>query len=238
MGKGIRFAALALTAALLFSGCGTPLYELTDEEEDLIVQSAAHMLAKRNIFQKDGMKAFYIAPEHEKPPETQDTEAPGPTQDTEPGGEPAGPGGENGSPAQGGVISLAEAIGCKDQLEVTFDKLSLMDVYWEGSYFFLGADEGKTLVVLEFTLSNPGSETVEVHNDGTGCAFYLTIPGAEHIAEKSPLVSSLASFEGMIPAKGKSSAVLVFEISKEYADQNAAPKLTMERDNTAYSVTL
>lgn len=236
MRKGIRFAALALTAALLFSGCGTSLYELTDEEEDLIVQSAAHMLAKRNIFQKDGMKAFYIAPEHEKPPETQDSEKPDPTQDTEPGGK--GPNGGSGTVAQGGVISLAEAIGCKDRLEVTFDKVSLMDVYWEGNYFFLGADEGKTLMVLEFTLKNPGSETVEVHNDGTGCAFYLTIPGAEHVAEKSPLVSSLASFEGKIPAKGKSSSVLVFEISKEYADQEAPPKLTMERDNTAYSVTL
>lgn len=238
MRKGIRFVALALVSVLLFGGCGTPLYEMTDEEEDLIVQSAAHILAKRNIFQKDGMKAFFIAEEKKDQSDNKNSENPGEEQDTQSGGRPTGPGGDHASPAQGGEISLAEAIGCKDRLEVTYDKFSLRDVYTEGDYFFLSASAGSTLAVLEFTLSNPGDVDVELHNYEAGYAFYLSVPGAEHIAEKSPLVASLASFEGTIKAKGKSSAVLIFEISKEYADQGAAPKLTMEHENTAYSVTL
>ncbi|MCH5332453.1 MAG: hypothetical protein J1D89_00720 [Agathobacter sp.] len=238
MRKGIRFAALVLASVLLFGGCGTPLYEMTDEEEDLIVHSAAYILAKRNIFQKDGLKAFYIAEEKKDQSEDNNSEHPDETQDSESDGRPSGSGGTGTSPSQGGAVSLAEAIGCKDRLEVTYDKLSLTDDYWEGGYFFLSAGAGNTLAVLEFTLSNPGDEDVELHNYEAGYAFYLSIPGAEHIAEKSPLVASLASYEGTIKAKDKSTAVLIFEISKELADQDMTPKLTMERENTSYSVIL
>lgn len=57
MKKGIRLLAVLSAALFLLGGCGTPLYELTEEEEDLIVQGAAYMLSKYNIYQKDGMNS-------------------------------------------------------------------------------------------------------------------------------------------------------------------------------------
>ena len=55
MKKEMRLLAVLSVITLLLSGCGTELYEMTDEEEALVVQGAAYMLSKHNIFQKDGM---------------------------------------------------------------------------------------------------------------------------------------------------------------------------------------
>jgi hypothetical protein len=44
---------------MLFStGCGTELHELTAEEEQLIIHSAAYFVAKHNIQQKDGVNGY------------------------------------------------------------------------------------------------------------------------------------------------------------------------------------
>ena len=44
-----------LASTVVLGGCGTALYELTDDEEDLIVSAAAQAVAKHNVFQIDGM---------------------------------------------------------------------------------------------------------------------------------------------------------------------------------------
>ena len=54
-----RWKMVLLTAAVsstfLLGGCGTAMYELTDDEQDIIAHYAAHALAKYNVYQKDGM---------------------------------------------------------------------------------------------------------------------------------------------------------------------------------------
>ena len=49
------FFALMLACTGILSGCGAKMYELTEKEEEVIVQYAAYVLGKHNIYQKDGM---------------------------------------------------------------------------------------------------------------------------------------------------------------------------------------
>ena len=50
MKKIKRYLFAAVAAMMLFlTGCGTELYELTAEEEQLIIHSAAYFVAKHNI---------------------------------------------------------------------------------------------------------------------------------------------------------------------------------------------
>jgi len=59
MKKFKRHLCIALAGMmLLLTGCGTQLHELTAEEEELIVQSAAYYVAKYNIQQKDGVNGY------------------------------------------------------------------------------------------------------------------------------------------------------------------------------------
>ena len=55
MKKRMQFLAILLASTVVLGGCGTSLYELTDDEEDLIVSAAAQAVAKHNVFQMDGI---------------------------------------------------------------------------------------------------------------------------------------------------------------------------------------
>ena len=56
MKKFKRYLYIGVAVMMLFlTGCGAELYELTAEEEDLIVHSAAYYLAKHNIHHQSSL---------------------------------------------------------------------------------------------------------------------------------------------------------------------------------------
>ena len=48
----MRLLAVLSATALLIGGCGTPMYELTEDEETLITQYAAYAVGKYNSLRK------------------------------------------------------------------------------------------------------------------------------------------------------------------------------------------
>lgn len=236
MKKGIRLLAVLSAALFLFGGCGTQLYEMTEEEEDLVVQGAAYMLSKYNIYQKDGMNS--APPQEEESEASADSPSGSSGDDTQQTGAQSGTGGGGSdSPAQ--MISLAESIGYADQLSVSYDGYSLMDVYQEGTYFSLSAAGGKTFVVMRFTIRNQTDSDMEIDNFDKGYQFYCSFDGAQRVPEKESFIAdSLASFEGKIAAGKSAGAVLIFEITKEQAESVSQPSLVMEHNGTAYAINL
>ena len=67
----IKMMAAVMAATMLLGGCGDALYDLTDDEENVIVNYAAHIVTKYNTYQREGLT--YVSPEEpEKTQETQD----------------------------------------------------------------------------------------------------------------------------------------------------------------------
>ena len=174
MKKEMRLLAVLSVITLLLSGCGTELYEMTDEEEALVVQGAAYMLSKHNIFQKDGMNG--TLPQEEE--ENVNTEGADNTHS------------QNSADGSGSLetISLAESIGYKDRLDVKYEGFSLMDVYKEGSYFSLSAESGRTFVVMQFTITNSTGEDIQIDNYAAGYAFYCNFEGTIPADKSAPAV--------------------------------------------------
>lgn len=227
MKREMRLLAVLSVITLLLCGCGSELYEMTDEEEALVVQGAAYMLSKHNIFQKDGMNG--TLPQEEEETENVNTEGADNTHS------------QNSADSFGSLetISLAESIGYKDKLDVKYEGFSLMDVYKEGSYFSLSAGSGKTFVVMQFTITNSAGEDIQIDNYAAGYAFFCNFEGTSHVPEKQSFIAdSLASFEGTIPADKSAPAVLIFEIAKEQAEMISEPTLTMEHNGTSYLIKL
>lgn len=227
MKREMRLLAVLSVITLLLCGCGSELYEMTDEEEALVVQGAAYMLSKHNIFQKDGMNG--TLPQEEEETENVNTEDADNTHS------------QNSADSFGSLetISLAESIGYKDKLDVKYEGFSLMDVYKEGSYFSLSAGSGKTFVVMQFTITNSAGEDIQIDNYAAGYAFFCNFEGTSHVPEKQSFIAdSLASFEGTIPANKSAPAVLIFEIAKEQAEMISEPTLTMEHNGTSYLIKL
>lgn len=233
MKKRMRLLIFLLTSVLLTGGCGTTVYELTEEEEDLVVEYAAYALAKHNIYQKDGMTSALPAQEETHQEQQQNTQQVTDYVNSAGGG--AGP----DVVVTGETISLAGAIGHDTDLKVSYEGYSLKDSYQEGDYFSVNANEGKTLLVMEFRIKNPGKKTVNLDTVFMKNEFSACVDGSRWIPEKISFgTSSLSSYDGKIKTGETKKAVLIFEISEETVESIDTVSLSVKMEDKTYSVEL
>ena len=239
-GKRIKIMASVLAVATVMTGCGTKIYDMTDEEQQLIVNYSAYALSKHNIYQPDGMTSVTEAETEE-----QDTSA-AETAD-EKTSEKTDTGHENGNSSQSQqtaqetkptmqTVSLAQAIGY-DGLSVSYAGLTTEETYKEGSYYSMEAGAGNTYAVLKFTLSNTTGTDMNVDlftNTGKYRAAFSG--GKEYEAEGSFLTYALNTFQGTIAAGQSVDVVLLFKVPQNTVCDSVT--MSVEKDNVKNLIAL
>ena len=239
-GKRIKIMASVLAVATVMTGCGTKIYDMTDEEQQLIVNYSAYALSKHNIYQPDGMTSATEAETEE-----QDTSA-AETAD-EKTSEKTDTGHENGNSSQSQqtaqetkptmqTVSLAQAIGY-DGLSVSYAGLTTEETYKEGSYYSMEAGAGNTYAVLKFTLSNTTGTDMNVDlftNTGKYRAAFSG--GKEYEAEGSFLTYALNTFQGTIAAGQSVDVVLLFKVPQDTVCDSVT--MSVEKDNVKNLIAL
>lgn len=228
-----RGIALVLAVSLL-TGCGTPLFELTEEEEDIIVAYSAYAVAKHNIFQKDGYVNVTLE-EDEPTTESQKEEV---QEDQENDSTAQGEGAEEES-AMGETVSLAQLIGRESELKISYKGFEICENYNEGNYFSLGADKGKRFLVVKFRMKNISDSDIELNNAEYHLKFACSCDGQEAVPEEMTFaLKEFSMYEGKLK-KGKSAdVVLLFQVNSESADQIQAINLTVSQDGVTKNIQL
>lgn len=229
--------AITAAAALMLGGCGTQMYALSEDEENLIVQYSAQMIAKYNIGQKDGMTAAVEETEtaQEETPDTQTND----TQTTPENGTGSDANANTDGTEQPEMetISLAEAIGSKSKLKVSYKGFTVKNIYQEGDYFAVTPDDGNQLVILKFRIKNSGKKTVKLDTASMDNPFYASFDGGSQIEETVSMgVQSLSSYDGKIKAGQTKTAVLLFQIPKKQSKKISDVALFVKMNDTIYSV--
>ncbi len=208
--------AVSITFVLFLGGCGDKLYELTEEEEDIIARYSAHVLGKYNIYQKDGMTGA----RPEEPEESEPEEPAENTDDTQNSGLPNGTGtGADAIPVTG-TTTFAEAIGHSDDLAVSYEKIYAADSYQEGGYYDLPAEDGYIYLVTEFLVSNPGAADVAVDNLSRGLEFSIALAdGNVYKTDGTVLLDDLSTYQGTIAADDTKKMVLLFHVPEAESEQ-------------------
>ena len=67
-------SVVLLTGALVLTGCGEEPYELQDNEREVIVNYAAHIIAKYNVKQPEGYRFVYPVEEEAAEEEEEQTQ--------------------------------------------------------------------------------------------------------------------------------------------------------------------
>lgn len=235
MKKGMRLLAVLSASVLLVGGCGTSMYELTEDEETLITQYAAYAVGRHNIRQTDGMTSD--APEEDNTTENEQPSTQQEPQDTQTASN-AGTSGETmGDTSQYEEISLAGALGYDSKLSISYKGYKLEDAYNEGNYFTVNAASGNTLLVMRFTIANHGKKSVKYDTTSLGNTFYGVFDGTNRTAEKITFSNKeLSSSVKTIKAGKKTSAIMIFELSKEAAANITTETLLVNVDGTTYQV--
>ena len=230
MKKFKRFLCIGVAMMLLLlTGCGTQLYELTAEEEELIVHSAAYFVAKHNIQQKDGVNGVPLPDSFEEETESE--------AETESEGDASGETGESSKPADEGVV-LAELIGHKDTLKVSYEGSYVSNSYKEGNAYIVDAEKGKTFYVMKFKLTNTTGQDVEVNNATKSPVVKLVSDAVTVKSEVTFLTSDFSTYQGTIKAGESVETILLFEVSEAVAEKITAPTLQITVGNSTKNIKL
>ena len=236
MKKYRRFLAIGLVAlSLMLSGCGTQLYELTAEEEELIVKYAAHFVAKHNIYQKDGITGVDADAVEEESEESADSETQSPDNTQLPSGSGDGNGTEE---PDDDTISIADAIGLPDGLILTYTGNSITNYVMEGEGYSVDAGEGFTFYVMTFSLENTTEQDIAEDNASTHPVFKMTSGSIATKSSVSFLSADLSTYTNTISAGETVETILLFKINASDAEKVTNPVLQITIDGETKNVKL
>lgn len=236
MNKKKRYLFISIVAMMLFlTGCGESLYELTAEEEALVIHSAAYYVAKHNIQQKDGINGITVPEEIDSEDEEVASE-----QETQSQDMTGAPGGEQATPEQpeDAGISLAEIIGQTGNLQVSYEGSYIANSYKEGSAYIVDAEAGKTFYVMKFKLTNTTNAAVEVNNASKSPVVKLVSDVVTTKSEVTFLTSDFSTYQGTIGAGESVETILLFEVLEGVAEQIENPTLRITIGNSTKNIKL
>lgn len=220
MKKHRRFLAMGLVCiSLLLSGCGTSLYELTADEEALIIKYAAHFIAKHNIYQKDGI-SIEVA---EDETEIDDSQTPGDTEEPDQGE-------VNKDPSIGEALNLPKGISLVHQESYVANNITIPG-------YSVGTEKGFTFYILKFQMKNDTDATIDVDIFSKNVSFKLT-SGKTVLTSKNDPIVSLTSYVGSVKAGESVEVYLLFKVKEADASKISEPIIELVEGKTTKPVKL
>ena len=222
MRKGCTFLC-GIVAAMMVTGCGAVVPDLTQEETDLISEYAVGVLLKydknhgsrlvdTSEYEEASPEEEQAGPEEEQTPEAEqepetevpadDTEVVDVSQDEEIEAVPA---------------TIEEYYGIPD-FTFLYGGYELAQSYPSGTegedlFFTMDATLGTQLLVLKFTAANTGASDQTLNMLGYGARFRVSVNGeASKGALATMLLNDMQTFDSVVPAGGSVELVSIIEV--------------------------
>lgn len=246
----IRITAVLFAVAVTLSGCGEALYEMTAEEEAILVNYAAQSVAKFNTYQQDGevfVRQEILDGEESNTPAPQPEENPGEEAlqegDTEAPEDVMAPDLPLDQPEQGQAqpesagSTMTEALDLgvisADYVGNEFTKSYLAE-----DYFAVDAEPGKKLLVLKYNLVNNSSQALHIDILAMTPSFVAVVNGEQRVpAQTTILLNDLSTYQSDIEAGGTNETVLIFQIPEEVEDVSSI-QLNVTMNGNQYTINL
>lgn len=242
---------LLLLGSLMLSGCGMQEapYDLSEEEQQLIVSYSAHVVSKFNSHQKDGLtyvpesdELVLESTEIEVIPESE-TEQEENTEIVNSEAEEANPNTEvetaTEEPTEETTI---DSVFADTGLTFTYLGNEVTASYMEDDTYAVNAGLGKSLLVVKLKAENLTEEAITIDNMASGDAYsakYVMESGKLYNAKSvmTLLINDFTTYEGTIEPQNAVEMVIVFEIP---ADTTAIDEfeLNIERNDNFFRINL
>lgn len=211
-----------ITAAILMTGCGSVMPDLTEEETEIITEYAVGALLKYDRIHSGRLmsEAEYEAEENKKaereaaaaeqPIEEESSEEEQKAEDTEVV--------DVSQDAEAAVPSTIEEYYGIQDITFQYTGYELTDSYPSGNegdsiYFAMDATEGTQLLVLKFMATNTGSTDQTLDMLGYGARFKISVNGgSSKNALSTMLLNDLQNYKNVIPAGAGEELVSIVEV--------------------------
>lgn len=238
MRKRLIGGLAVICSALIATGCGNAIPEMTQEQQELVVEYAAGVVLKHDKNYEGKLVELTLE-------ETQVEEAEAvPTHENEPEPEMAEPETaevtviDNTENAETVIYSI-ESFLQLDAVSITYEGYEIDDFYpneneSDDIYFIMNATDGNKLLVLKFRAENISNTDTELDIAQSNIRFKIDVDGVEKNALTTLLLNDLAYYHGALAAGESTELVLVCEISDERTEEISSLSLIMKSvDDTA-----
>lgn len=223
------------------TGCGSTIPEMTEQQQELVVEYAAGELLK---YDRNHV-ASLVTLEVDQEEESEETDSlPAVEQD-----EPA----IDNEEEKGGV--KADEVTVIDQTEesqpasvdeflkldgvkISYTEYEIAESYpeetAEDAFFFMSATENRKLLVLKFQVENQASEEKELNFAQSQIRYKIVVDGEQQNALTTMLLNDMEYYHGTLAPQESIELVLVGEVPIEKAEQISSLELIMKSvDETA-----
>ena len=234
--------ALLCAAALLMTGCGVVMPDMTDEQVDLIGEYAAITLLKYDANSRSRLVDLSLVEEKAEPetPAVQESESVQESVPEESSGVPDTPVIDNRNPGNGGTDSAESVLGLPEGMSVEYTGYEICQSYQgESQYFSLEASEGKQLLVLCFDLKNASGEGQDIDLLSSRSSYRVTVNGSyTRSALTTMLDNDLSTYMGTVAGNGTQKVVLLIEVDAEQADNLETISLQLKNEQKTCTIRL
>ena len=242
--KRITAISVCVLGMMLLGGCGTEPYVLTEQEQAVVVNYSASVVAKFNTYQKDGL-TYLIGEEPEKSEELLDTETlieeVGDGQESIEGSEGGEAVAEENTEHVGQQAVMNDVFGTGG-LDIVYAGSEIKENYVEGTVYSLEADAGKAFLILNFDIINESENDIELDNITSGPIFKASFIDAtgEKVnasAYSTILLNDFTTYLDTIAAGETEQAVILFEVSDTVTEVEQLT-LQVELNGSIYEINL
>lgn len=247
MQKKYRGIVLLLLGSLMLSGCGMQEapYDLTEEEQQLIVSYSSHVVSKYNSCQKDGLT--YV-PEIDEPvlestemevvPESETEQE----ENTEIVNSEAEEVVQNTAVEPNVEDTTLDSVFADTGLTFTYLGNEVTASYMEDDTYSVNAGLGKSLLVVKLKVENLTEEAITIDNMTSGDVYsakYVMESGKLYNAKSvmTLLLNDFTTYEGTIESQSAVEMVIVFEIPAETTVIDEF-ELNVERNDKYFRINL
>lgn len=235
----IRRGMVLVIMAVFLTGCGDEMFPLTEGEEAIIVNYSSGTLAKHNRRQQEGLTMVAEREEEEEveepipepeeeteEPEEQDTEKKENNSDDSPEAE------EETVPQ----VTLTEALGISG-MEFSYTNYSVTSHYQQGDVYSLDASSGNTYLMLNFNITNTGSEAAECDIIGKQPVFTLKVDDNPSVQSIFTLLENdLSTYSATVEPGQTVATVLMFEVPETITENISDLQLQLQANGSTSEI--
>ncbi len=227
MRRMLKKSLLIAAACLMLSGCGAEAVELSDEDTKRVANFSSDVISQHNQYSNSRLADVEeVKWEYQKQVDLEvkkknfiaQQRAAGMLDETQEGESGTEGEGSAGLPEEEEVpvIPLEQALGV-EEAKITYANYEVLDSYpsaQENADVFMGmtAAPGDKLLVLHFTLSNPGTSDIFCDVLKGRPQFRVRINGERKTIQQTILPNDLSKFSDVIEGGGQVDTVLISEV--------------------------
>lgn len=217
----MKYGVIVLLVALLTTGCGNKIPELSEQEQELVVEYAREVVLKHDRNYQSRLVDLSLQQENvnEEEPETpseEEDEASSDAKETD--GQEVSVTDNTQTEVQN--VTLEEFLKL-DDVKFTYNGYELDNFYpqqGEELYFIMEATQGSKLLVLKFLAENTSGTEINLDIAKTETRFKIIADGVGKNALTTMLLNDLTYYQGTIAPGENVELVLVCEIPEEQTE--------------------